>query len=205
MLDCIVLGDSLAVGVGQARPVCATLARTGINSAAYLRLLLAHPPPQAECAVISLGVNDDPAVQTPDNLRRLRAALQVRRVTWLLPGLKDGVRQAIQAVAAEHGDRLVDTRPHAGSDHLHPAATGYRLIATLAMEGDTPAPAAARLPAAFHPTVAVNAPRFLPMVSVPAAHPSLRDGFPFRRWLPPGGMVPPQAVAAPARAASALR
>ena len=79
--------------------------------------------------MISLGVNDDASADTIDNLRQLRGALTVGSVVWLLPGLKENVRAAIRTVAAERGDQLVDTRPQAGPDHLHPTGQGYRVIA----------------------------------------------------------------------------
>lgn len=129
MLDCLVLGDSIASGVGQARPECLTVARVGITSGAYINELFPGAQRVARTAVISLGVNDDPSMDTIDNLRRVRGALQVAGAVWLLPGLKDDVRAAIRTVAAEYGDQLIDTRPLAGPDHLHPTGTGYRVIA----------------------------------------------------------------------------
>ena len=183
MLDCLILGDSLAVGVGQARPGCDVVARVGINSSAYLHTLFATVRKAASSVVISLGVNDDPAMNTLDNLRRLRTGLQATQVTWLLPGLKDNVRRAIQTVAAEHRDRLVDTKADAGADHLHPTAAGYRHIAAGTEASPTEL---ARAPSVFHPVFAANPPQFLPMLQVPAVHPSLQGGGLFRSWVPTG-------------------
>ena len=36
MLECLILGDSLAVGVGQVRSECVTRAKSGINSYNYV-------------------------------------------------------------------------------------------------------------------------------------------------------------------------
>ena len=36
MIECLVLGDSIATGVGGARPECVTSARVGITSATYV-------------------------------------------------------------------------------------------------------------------------------------------------------------------------
>ena len=188
MLDCLILGDSIAVGVAQMRPACESAARVGINSSSFVTTMLGAAQRSVESVVISLGVNDGPAVATLSNLRRLRLGLQARQVTWLLPGLKDEVRTAIRTVAAEHGDRLVDTRPHVGADHLHPNATGYRLIAAATLGDVSPPVAVAQSPGLFHPAVALNPPQFLPMARIPGPHPSLQDGFPFRRWLPAGGV-----------------
>ena len=151
MLECIVLGDSIAVGVGQARPECETVARVGITSGAYINDLFPLAPHAARTAVISLGVNDDVSADTIDNIRQVRGALKVGSAVWLLPGLKENVRAAIRTVAAEFGDQLVDTRPYVGADHLHPGGAGYRTIAGQTSGGDTevafapaPLPQAAR-------------------------------------------------------------
>ncbi len=145
MLDCLIIGDSLAVGVGQARPECVTQAQTGITSGAYIKSFLPNLPRSAAQIVISLGVNDDPTVSTIDNLRTLRRSLHGPQIVWLLPGLKPEVRQAIEAVARESGDRLVDTQPQVGPDHLHPTGAGYRLIASWTQDfagGHAPRPGA---------------------------------------------------------------
>ena len=123
------IGDSLAVGVGQARPECETIARVGITSERYIATMLPPGRTTVETAVISLGVNDDDSVDTLGNLREVRARIVGKAVYWLLPGIKERVREIILTVAAENGDRLLDTRPHVGRDHLHPNGAGYQLLA----------------------------------------------------------------------------
>lgn len=145
MLDCLIVGDSIAVGVGQARPGCTVLAQTGITSGTYLQTIYPTVPRAARQVVISLGVNDDPSMATQDNLRRLRRGLASTQVTWLLPGLKDEVRAAIRQVAAENRDRVVDTISQVGPDRLHPGRDGYRMIAEWSLQGGGPALAAAAL------------------------------------------------------------
>ena len=135
MLDCLILGDSIAAGVGQARPGCVTVAKVGITSGTYMQTLFPTAPKAAETVVISLGVNDDPSMETLATLRKLRRAVQARHVVWLLPGLKDEVRRSIQTVAQEFADRTVDTKSQVGPDHLHPTGAGYRLIASWTEQG----------------------------------------------------------------------
>ena len=144
VLDCLILGDSIAVGIGQARPACTTMAQGGIGSAAFLQTLFPASPKAASRVVISLGVNDLASAATLANLRRLRSGVVSNQVTWLLPGLKEQVRQHIRTVAEEHGDRVVDTISQVGPDHLHPGREGYSRIAAWAEAGAaTPVPAAA--------------------------------------------------------------
>ena len=106
-----------------------------MSSANYVHTLFGPAPKVAAHIVISLGVNDDPSAHTLEMLRLMRRQLRAGTVTWLLPGLREGARRAIGAVAAENGDRLVDTRAQAGPDGLHPTGAGYRQIAASALGG----------------------------------------------------------------------
>lgn len=127
MLDCLVLGDSIAVGVGQARPECEVVAVSGITSEHFVETLLGARA--ARVAVISLGVNDGEGMDTFANLRRLRATLTARTVYWLLPGINLRARDAVHAVARLYPDRLIDVAPLAGPDGVHPARSGYAVLA----------------------------------------------------------------------------
>ena len=152
MVPCIVLGDSIAVGVGQYRPDCVTIAQGGITSERYVGTLLSRQ--DADTVIISLGVNDDDTVDTAANLRTLREQVHARTVYWLLPGIKEQVRDIIRSVAGANGDRLIDTRPYAGPDHLHPSGPGYIALAGLTagaapVAAAQPAAAEARLPTVY--------------------------------------------------------
>ena len=141
MIQCIMIGDSIAVGVGQARPECETIARVGISSARYVATMLPRGRTSAGTAVISLGVNDGDTTGTLDNLREVRSRIDAPAVVWLLPGLKEDVRDMIRTVAAENNDRTLDTRPQVGRDHLHPTGRGYETIAAATIgpaNGDAP-------------------------------------------------------------------
>jgi lysophospholipase L1-like esterase len=138
MVPCVVMGDSIAVGVAEYRPDCEAIAKSGINSERYIETLLqAHT---AKTIVISLGVNDDATIDTLDNLREVRRQVRGRTVIWLLPGIRPRAQVAIRTVAQEFGDRLIDTKPHAGPDHLHPTGVGYQRIAAMT-ENDATLPA----------------------------------------------------------------
>ena len=137
MVPCAAIGDSIAVGVGQARPECSTTAQVGITSERYIASLLPLAETGADTTIISLGVNDDASVDTLDNLRKVRRRVSSRTVFWLLPGIKEQVREDIATVAQENGDRLIDTRPQAGRDHIHPNGAGYQQIAAQTYGGGT--------------------------------------------------------------------
>ena len=127
MLFCLVMGDSIAVGVGQTLPECRTEARVGVTSRQFVHQLAS--PPHAQNIVISLGVNDGDAAYTIPSLQRLRETVRSRAVFWLLPGARyERTRAAIRSVAAQFGDRLIDCSPQTGPDGLHPTGIGYRTL-----------------------------------------------------------------------------
>ena len=97
MLDCLVLGDSIAVGVGQARPECAVVAVSGITSEHYVQMFPGDA--QARTAVISLGVNDGDGIATVTTSRSCAAAWSPTTVYWLLSGTNQRIRDAVRAVA----------------------------------------------------------------------------------------------------------
>jgi lysophospholipase L1-like esterase len=129
LVPCLVIGDSLAIGVGQSLPECRTEARVGITSRQFVHELLS--PQQADKVVISLGVNDGAAAYTIPNLQRVRESVHGRAVYWLLPAHHDHARTAIQLVAAHYGDWLIDCTPTVGPDGLHPTGAGYRRLGAL--------------------------------------------------------------------------
>jgi lysophospholipase L1-like esterase len=133
---CLALGDSLAIGVGQARPDCYVAAITGITSERYVQIFpgMRH----VRTAIISLGVNDGEAVATAENLVRLRARVSADIVYWLLTGGNPRARDAVRAVAGRFGDRLIDAAPLAGTDHVHPDRAGYARLAAETRGGGSP-------------------------------------------------------------------
>ena len=126
MLPCLVIGDSIAVGVGQTLPECRTEARVGMTARQFVHEFL-HPR-EADKVVISLGVNDGVSATTIPNLQRVRESVRGRTVYRLLPAQHDYARGAIRAVASRYGDRVIDCAPTAGPDGLHPTGAGYRSL-----------------------------------------------------------------------------
>lgn len=130
MIPCIFLGDSIAVGIGQQRPECETVAKVGITSQRFADNMMIHAT--AATAVISLGVNDDETVPTVENLRRVRGEISAQRVFWIVPNIKPFAREAVQRVAGENGDMLLDLQHYRAlmaGDRVHPTGTGYVTIA----------------------------------------------------------------------------
>lgn len=133
MIECLIIGDSIAVGVSQVRPECQSIAKSGINSADWNRRNLQNLRP-ARTLIISLGANDYRGINTAQHLRHLRSEARADRVFWLLPSdrLKPAQVQAVKTVAAEYGDTVVP-RPEKdiAADGVHPTYRGYRALGEL--------------------------------------------------------------------------
>jgi lysophospholipase L1-like esterase len=129
MLECLIVGDSIAVGVSQVRPECQSIAKSGINSRDWNNKHL-HKLKPARTLVISLGANDL-GINTEANVRTLRTSAQADRVFWLLPSSKLKPRQveAVRQVAAEFGDTVIP-RPESNisADGVHPTYRGYKIL-----------------------------------------------------------------------------
>jgi len=132
MLECLILGDSLAVGVGQIRTECVTRAKSGINSYDYVNRHLLHTKgdTQAKNVIISLGSNDTEKINTFEELNTLRQLVQADRVYWILPNIKETKRTAVLAVARKYNDHVIDARSVDRSpDAVHPTHNGYKELA----------------------------------------------------------------------------
>jgi lysophospholipase L1-like esterase len=132
MLECLILGDSIAVGTAQARPECVSYSKGGINSYNWLNKNVSKSPYVATHVIISLGANDHQGVKTEAELRNIRQLTKADRVYWIDPGQdrKPIPHDAIVRIAKEYGDTIIP-RPknHMSADGVHPTGKGYKMIA----------------------------------------------------------------------------
>ena len=140
MLECLILGDSLAVGVGQIRKECVTYAKSGINSYDYVNRHILYTGTNhkvAKTVIISLGSNDYKSINTYEELQTLRHLGKADRVYWILPAIKDTKRANVQKIAEKYHDVVIDSRDHEiSADGVHPTYKGYKAIAKKT-QGDT--------------------------------------------------------------------
>ena len=130
MLECMILGDSIGVGISMVRKDCVSYAQGGINTTDYLKKFTSVSA-STETTVISLGTNDTERVPTYENLRKLRASLHSRRVVWIVPSsqVKPKQNQIVKRLAQENNDFIIETQGVSMSqDKIHPTGTGYREI-----------------------------------------------------------------------------
>lgn len=125
MLECLILGDSIAVGAHQARPSCVAYARSGWNTTQWNRDYLKNDL-KASTVIISLGSNDHPGVRTKAELQRIREKVgTTARVFWIMPAIKPEIQKIIKDMAQEYRDTVLPiTRLQ--KDGVHPSWAGYK-------------------------------------------------------------------------------
>ena len=128
MLECLIVGDSIAVGTATARPECVAYAKGGINSKQWVNQNIGKTPLQAKTVIISLGSNDHKGVKTEKELETIRELTKADRVYWILPAIKPDIQEIVKKVAAQYGDTVLPiTRLQA--DGVHPSWAGYKALA----------------------------------------------------------------------------
>ena len=127
MIDCLILGDSIAVGTQQFRPRCIAYAEGGINSSQWNKRN-ANKNLNANTVIISLGSNDHDNVRTLWELQKLRTRVDAERVFWILPANNPDIQQMVQLVAKDYGDTVLPIEKLA-NDKIHPTWSGYRKLA----------------------------------------------------------------------------
>jgi lysophospholipase L1-like esterase len=127
MLECLILGDSIAVGVAQQRPECVVYAKVGINSYTWNNKNITKTL-SAKTVIISLGANDSSKINTRGELLALRELTKADLVFWILPNNKPKVHPFIRELAAHYGDVVLPIAV-LSSDNIHPTAKGYKILA----------------------------------------------------------------------------
>jgi lysophospholipase L1-like esterase len=132
MLECLIVGDSIAVGTATARPECVSFAKSGWNSWQWNKdYLLKASEKSAKTIIISLGANDHKGIKTEQELRQMRSIIKGDRVFWIDPGQdrKPVPHDAIVRIAKEYGDTII-SRPknHMSADGVHPTGRGYKIL-----------------------------------------------------------------------------
>jgi lysophospholipase L1-like esterase len=128
MLDCLILGDSIAVGTHRVMPSCAEYATGGYNSWQWNKKY-STADLGAKSVIISLGTNDHQYVKTRKELEAMRARVKADRVYWIMPPCnekfcKPTVNEIVQQIAQARGDFIIATA-RVQPDRIHPSWAGY--------------------------------------------------------------------------------
>jgi lysophospholipase L1-like esterase len=126
MLECIIAGDSIGVGIANVRKECVAYVKGGINSKQWLDKNILYTPLIAKHVIISLGSNDHKYVKTEEELRTIRKLTKADRVYWVMPSDKFPAAQAaVWHVANENNDIILKT-DRMQKDNIHPSWAGYK-------------------------------------------------------------------------------
>jgi hypothetical protein len=124
MLECLILGDSIASGIHHVKQGCIGITEIGITSAEWY--VKNHQRPlitdiDYRYVVISLTTNDLNVRNARENLHLIRKAVRTERVIWILPGdKKPEMRSLVEDVANFYNDHIMDITDHVGADRIHP-------------------------------------------------------------------------------------
>lgn len=113
MLECLIVGDSVAWGIAEVTPQCNSIVRAGISSTNWYKKFYTHPmffEKTYKVAVISLSTNDLTNSSTVEHLYNIRKATKANMVIWILPNflLKPKQYQIVKEVAHEFNDQILD-------------------------------------------------------------------------------------------------
>jgi lysophospholipase L1-like esterase len=129
MLECLIAGDSIAVGIANVRKECVSYSKGGINSKQWLDKNIQNMPLQASHVIISLGSNDHKYIKTEEELRNIRKLTNAQVVYWVMPSDKfPAAQSAVWHIANENNDIILGTKRYQ-ADGVHPSWAGYKEIA----------------------------------------------------------------------------
>jgi lysophospholipase L1-like esterase len=134
MLECLILGDSIAVGTQMFAKQCQLVGKGGINTWQWNKMYPAADL-TAGVVIISLGTNDHKHIKTRDELEKMRARVNGKRVFWVLPAgnLKasevpiEQIQGIVKDIAAKNGDTVLPITS-LQADKIHPSWAGYKDI-----------------------------------------------------------------------------
>ena len=127
MLECLIVGDSIAVGTQMFAKECASYAKGGINSKQWVDKNIGNMPLQAKHVIISLGSNDHKYIKTESELETIRQLTKADRVYWIMPAIKPNIQEIVRKVATKYGDVIIPITK-LQPDGIHPSWSGYKEI-----------------------------------------------------------------------------
>lgn len=132
MFECMIIGDSIAVGTAQVRTECVSHSVGGYNTWQWNKKF-ANTDLSAKTMIISLGTNDHDGVHTFKELSKMRSRVDAERVFWILPPCNDKfckpeVNAIVEIIARARGDTIITTN-RLQRDSIHPSWIGYKELA----------------------------------------------------------------------------
>jgi lysophospholipase L1-like esterase len=129
MLDCLILGDSIAQGISTVRKECVAYVQSGINSRNWNNKYIVKDL-SADTVIISLGTNDPETMNTFKELLALRELVAGKKVFWVMPPIKPVVQDMVRILTRNYKDTILEI-PELSKDKVHPTGEGYRILAEM--------------------------------------------------------------------------
>ena len=136
MLECVVMGDSIAVGTAATKELhsCYSYAKGGINTWQWNQIYPSITK-SSDKVIISLGTNDHRGVNTRKELEKVRQKVEANKVYWILPygNLEASkvsiaeIQNIVKDIAAQYKDTVIAIED-IQVDKIHPSWSGYKKI-----------------------------------------------------------------------------
>jgi lysophospholipase L1-like esterase len=134
VLECLILGDSIAVGTHQFYQECKLVGKGGINTWQWNNMY-PNVDLTANVVIISLATNDHKYINTESELIKMRQRVKGQRVFWILPAgnLKASevniqwIQGLVREIAKKYGDTVLPINS-LQKDGIHPSWAGYKDI-----------------------------------------------------------------------------
>ena len=133
MLECLIIGDSIAVGTKMFAPKeCVSYSKGGFNTWQWNKRW-GNVKLEAGKVIISLGTNDHKGVNSFKELMNMRARVDAEHVYWIMPPCNDkfckpDINEMVEIIARNHGDTIIGTK-RLQTDAIHPSWAGYKELA----------------------------------------------------------------------------
>ena len=127
MLECLIIGDSIAQGISNIRKECTAYVKSGINSRNWNNRYVMNNL-SANTVIISLGTNDPENMNSFKELLLLRQMIYGKKVLWVMPPIKPSVQDIVRIIANSYSDAII-VIPELSKDKVHPTTNGYKQLA----------------------------------------------------------------------------
>lgn len=126
MIDCMIIGDSIAVGSHMFRKECVSHSKGGITSHGWDKMY-GKIDLTANTVIISLGTNDWEKASTFEKLKEIRSKIKAHQVFWIAPNyeMKPKAHYDVLYVSDVFQDKVISTNKYQ-ADKIHPSWSGYK-------------------------------------------------------------------------------
>ena len=124
MLECLIIGDSIAVGVAQYMQQCELQGKIGITSTVYVKTFQVK---QANVTIISLGSNDL-GYNPHESMEKIRQQI-TNNVVWLISANSIEGALAALKLAKQYNDQVIRVDSvEMSTDNVHPTPKGLKQL-----------------------------------------------------------------------------